>query len=449
MSNKFSLNVIAIPLITFSALALSYTSSYAIEGVESPILANSAQNENTASAADLSGLLKALDEKDKEIADHETRLDQQKQEIEQLKNLVKQLIAQQQNQMKQVATSEATGANSTAKSASAESSTPQKTVSTEDVKHVGLERRQLPKKQPPQIAAVPNEGGVLLAPGKAVIEPSVDYSRSSALRVAIEGFTIIPALSIGSFEISQADRDTLTNSLAFRMGIFKRFELATRIPYVFREDSTLSRPIGTGSSSSLLNNVTGDGIGDVELSGHYQINDGKDGWPFFIGNFRFKSATGQDPFSVAVDPTTGLPLELSTGSGFYAYQPSVTAIYPTDPAVLYSTLGYTLNQARNVGGTYGEIDPGDSINYSVGMGFAINDDTSFSLAYSHDIVMETLQNGSTIPTSDVLQIAQFTTGLSHKVTDRVNINFNLSAGLTDDAPDMRVGIKVPVKFTLW
>jgi hypothetical protein len=32
--------------------------------------------------------------------------------------------------------------------------------------------------------------------------------------------------------------------------------------------------------------------------------------------------------------------QLPTGTGFWAFEPSVTVIYPTDPAVLYTTLNY-------------------------------------------------------------------------------------------------------------
>lgn len=384
-------------------------------------------------------LLQEIERKDAQLSEHEKELAEQRKEIDELKQMMRQFASSKNiPQSRQVSTIAASPAVS-----------PARATAPGVVKHVGLERRPLPKDKPPQIAAVPQDGGVLLTPGKMNLETGFEYSRSSALRVAIEGFTIIPAISIGSFEITSVDRNTITSDISARLGLFKRFEMAVRVPYVYRDETTASRPIGIGSSASVLTNVSGMNIGDIEVSGHYQINEGKNGWPFLIGNLRLKSVTGQDPFSVPLDPTSGLPTELSTGSGFYAVQPSLTVIYPTDPAVLYGSLGYVFNMARKVGGTFGEIDPGDSINYSLGMGFGINEKTSFSLGYSHDIVFETVQNGATIPTSDILHVAQLTTGLSHKINDAVNVNINIGAGLTDDAPDMRFGIKVPVKFDLW
>jgi len=82
----------------------------------------------------------------------------------------------------------------------------------------------------------------------------------------------------------------------------------------------------------------------------------------FIGNLRYKSNTGKGPFEVPTD-SNGQELELPTGSGFSAWQPSVTMIYPSDPVVFYSNLNYIYN----VGATYGgnRIDPGDSIGASL------------------------------------------------------------------------------------
>jgi hypothetical protein len=420
-------------LLTFSALV--------------PLVFASNANAQDNDSSQLQEMLSTIEKREKLIEDHEARLKEQKNEIEALRKQLEAFIKDQEKQNKAQAAA-VKKVEEVAKQEPQPTET-KKTPSSNEVKQVGLERRPIPKEQPPKVAAVPKEGGVLLPPGHMVIEPSFEYTRSSALRVAIEGFTIIPALSIGSFEITEVDRDTLTAAVSARLGIIDDFEISARVPYVYRSDTTATRPLGTSSTAATLSDVDGNDLGDIEVSGHYQINKGQNGWPFLIGNMRFKSRTGRDPFEVALDSSTGLPRELSTGSGFYALQPSITAIYPSDPAVIYGTLGYTYNMKRDIGGTFGEIDPGDSINYGFGVGFAINEDTSFSLSYSHDVVFQTQQNGATIPTSDVLQVVQLTSGVSHRLSDDVNVNLNISAGLTEDAPDMRAGIKVPIKFQAW
>lgn len=313
---------------------------------------------------------------------------------------------------------------------------------------VGVTRKPKSKDHPPEIHAIVDEGGVLLRRGTLVVEPSLEYTRSSALRVAIEGFTIIPALNIGSFSITEVDRDTVTSAIEARYGVTNRIEIGGRVPYVYRSDTALTRPIGAGADSDTLQEATGNNLGDIEVSGHYQINNGKNGLPFFIGNLRFKSRTGEDPFEVDIDPMTGLQTELPTGSGFYSLQPSVTAIFPSDPVVFYTNLGYTVNFERDIGGTVGEIDPGDAVNASFGMGFSINDRSSFSLGYSHDTVFKTQQNGNAIANSQVLQVGSLNLGYAYAVTPNVNVNLNIGAGLTDDAPDARLLLQVPVSFDL-
>ncbi len=315
---------------------------------------------------------------------------------------------------------------------------------------VGTERRteEMEKPQAVEVATLADEGGVLLSKGQLIIDPSLEYSRASTLRVAVEGFTIVPALNIGSFDISQIDRDTYSASLGLRYGLTNRLEISTRVPYVYRNDSTLSRPIGEGVGVERLTDVSGDGIGDLEFGANYQLTNGEGGWPFLVANFRVKSNTGTNPFEVNIDPDTGLQTELPTGSGFWALSPSITAIFPSDPVVFFGNLGYLYNMPNDFGGNTGEIDPGDSISFSFGMGLGINDRTSFNVGYGHSVVFETTQNGNTLPTSDVLQVGSLDLGFSYQVNDSQNLNFTVSAGLTDDAPDVRLVFRAPFSLNL-
>ena len=215
---------------------------------------------------------------------------------------------------------------------------------------VGVERKTEKQKKPEVPSVAVDEGGVLLPKGTVVVEPSLQYSRTSALRVAVEGFTVIPAINVGLFDISEVDRDILTTAVTGRVGITDRLEAELYVPYLWRRDATVGRPIGVGTATDVLSTVEGSGIGDIEVAGHYQINDGKNNWPYFIGNLRVKSTTGKGPFDVPVDAGTGLQTETPTGSGFLAINPSVTMLYPTDPAIFFSNLGYVYNAEKDVGG---------------------------------------------------------------------------------------------------
>ena len=401
---------------------------------------------DTKDKASLNTLLKSLHDETVRLNEQQSMLDEQYKELNIQKSRIDRLRARVSDYLvandavgeHELSEFRAMGAPKDGEAASA----------SDNGENVGLKRKPKKKEKPPEIQALVDEGGVLLRKGTLVIEPSVQYSRSAAVRVAIEGFTIIPALNVGSFDITEVDRDTVTTALTARYGMTNRFEIEGRVPYVFREDSTLSRPIGAGAGTDLLTEIDGDDLGDVEFAAHYQLNKGKHGLPFFIGNLRFKTRTGTHPFEVATNATTGLQEELPTGSGFYSIEPSITAIQPSDPVVFYATLGYLYNFERDFGGNIGEIDPGDSIGTSFGMGFSANERASFSVGYSHDTVFKTTQNDITIPNSDVLQVGSLNFGYAYRVNDRTNINLNVGAGLTDDAPDVNISLRVPVQFDL-
>jgi hypothetical protein len=326
---------------------------------------------------------------------------------------------------------------------SASDSAPQTT------QEVATDRKQVAQSKLPEITLLDNQAGVLLQKGRFVLEPGIEYSNSSATRVDIEGFTIIPALTIGAFQISEVNRDAVTARLTGRLGLTNRLEVDASVPYIYRNDRTRARPFGVGASADRLTEVNGNDIGDVELGAHYQLNYGRQDLPVFIANARFKTTTGTGPFEVPIDPATGLQQELPTGSGFYAFEPSLTGIFPSDPVVFFGNLGYLFNMEEDFGGNIGTINPGDSVNGSAGLSLAMNDKTSMSFSYSHNMVFETEQNGDTIPDSTILQVGSLNIGASYKLRENTSLNFIASAGVTEDAPDIRLMFKVPISFTLY
>ena len=96
--------------------------------------------------------------------------------------------------------------------------------------------------------------------------------------------------------------------------------------------NAMAQTVDTGSG--------GDNIGDIDVTARYQLTNAHGGWPFLIGNLQATAPTGTDPFKVARSPASGVQLEAPTGSGFWSVYPSLTAILPSDPAVLFGSVGY-------------------------------------------------------------------------------------------------------------
>ena len=74
-----------------------------------------------------------------------------------------------------------------------------------------------------------------------------------------------------------------------------------------------------------------------------------------MATLRAKSRSGTGPFEVDIDPTTNLERELPTGSGFWAVQPQLTWLLPSDPAVLFGSVSYLYNFKRDVGRGFGTV----------------------------------------------------------------------------------------------
>jgi hypothetical protein len=161
---------------------------------------------------------------------------------------------------------------------------------------------------------------------------------------------------------------------------------------------------------------------------------------------RVKTRTGKDPFSDNTDPVSGLQSELPTGSGFYGVQPSLTAIYPSDPAVFFGNISYLRSFERDLGGTFGKIKPGDAIGFTMGMGLSLNEKASFSIAYDHATVLRTRQNGLLVPTTSTTQLGSLLFGTSYRLNAKSTFNVTLGVGVTEEAPNVQLTFRVPIEL---
>jgi hypothetical protein len=318
--------------------------------------------------------------------------------------------------------------------------------------------------RPPEIAPLFEQPGVLTPAGKVVVEPSVQYGYSSSNRVSLIGYTIIPALLIGLIDVREVKTTTLTGTMAVRYGVNSRFELELRVPYAYSSTDTVERQIFQGAAEDNVFNASGHNIGDVEMTARYQFNDGGADRPYYIGWLRFKSRTGTDPFSVVTDCVarcaanttgTGLPLQTPTGSGFYAIQPGITWLLPSDPAVFFGNFSYLHNFTRSdvsltlLNGAQqfvGDVHAGDIFGFNFGMGLALNEKASFSIGYDQSIIWPTSQNGQTVVGSVRTTLGTLLVGYSYAITKKTTLNISVGAGLTRDTPDLAVTFRLPIMF---
>ena len=184
--------------------------------------------------------------------------------------------------------------------------------------------------------------------------------------------------------------------------------------------------------------------------------------------------------------------------------PSFTMIYPSDPAVLFANIGYQYTVEDNVNATIldstvqtlragtgdvngngvqdpgetpaifdtdrtvrriGEVDPGDALSFSVGMGLGLNDSVSLSFGYEHSWVfgteteqfvelytngiLDTSASGRSVSESADAQVGLLLMGASVNVRDNVGLNFNVAVGVTSDSPDVQISMRMPLSWELF
>ena len=300
-----------------------------------------------------------------------------------------------------------------------------------------------PDKRNPAIAQIFDQPGVLTPKGKAVLEPSLQFSYSSSNRIALVDYTVIPAILIGLIDIREVKRNTFNATLTGRFGVTNRLEVEARVPCVYRSDTSVGRTFGAGTATATAFSSSDQAIGDVEVTGRYQLNDGGVDKPFFVGSLRFKTRTGKNPFEVETltsiqGLSDGVQTTLPTGSGFYGIQPALTVLFASDPAVFFGTISYLHSVPRsNVmrlqdGGTkdLGKIQPGGVIGFNFGMGLGLNNKSSFSIGYDHASIARTKQYGVSTPDSVRVQLGTMLLGYSYQLNSQRTLSSAACATFT-------------------
>ncbi|MBB4616561.1 transporter [Sphingomonas abaci] len=334
-------------------------------------------------------------------------------------------------------------------------------VPSTPVESVGA--RPAERDRPPEVAVLGSEGSVVTRKGQLTGELQFDYARADRNRALFRGIEIVESVLVGEFNINESRQDIITASAALRYGLTDRLELGVRLPFVQRWDTSVLVPVQGSTNNDAAREIDsstqGNGIGDIEMSARYQILTGRRGLPYLVGNLQVVAPTGSDPFSIR-RLATGEATRAATGAGFWGVSPSVTAILPSDPAVLFGTIGYTRNFGRAVDTvitpvriTY--VKPGDALSFSAGIGIALNERTSLNLGYAHTWAFGTrtrtslLDPGPMDPdfvesTSRDLQLGRLLFGVTYRATDRASINWSVEVGATDDAADVRSVLRLPL-----
>lgn len=286
-------------------------------------------------------------------------------------------------------------------------------------------------------------GGVLLPRWKWQIEPGLDWTHISSDRVNISGYTVFNSIVIGTIRVDDVSRDIGSFSLSGRVGLPRRTQLDLRIPYQYRVDR---ETLGVGTADLRDQITEGGHLGDIEATASWQPFVAKGIIPATILRLRARFPTGESAFEIPrISTGAGGQTKLvrpPSGSGHYVLEPGFTAVWRSDPLVLFlgASRSFPIKREYPV---FGTIEPGETTSFFAGLNLAVNERSSLNLSFSNQLTASTRQNGLKLigtPTND----ARLGIGGSFGLTETQSVSVTFQMGLTDQSPAYAISIGVPL-----
>ncbi|MDR8015953.1 transporter [Pseudomonas guguanensis] len=267
----------------------------------------------------------------------------------------------------------------------------------------------------------------LLKKGERTLTYGFDYSllRDTQIQTVRTGQNVFSV--IGQSEAQH----TFTNSFTFDYGVWDNLTFSMRLPFVAKYDTERD-----------LNSYS---LGDISASFRWQPWSSVRGRPVTTLFATLGLPTGDSPYDVSLDNG------LATGNGYYSLGVGANMSYVIDPVVLFGSLGYTYNlpirdadQVRG-GRLLEEVEPGSSLSLSMGFAYALSYDVSLatSLQMAHNLAPTFKFSDVTLEGNEQTSaVMNFSLGL--RTAPNTIVNVNAGFGMTEDSPDVLLGISMPL-----
>ncbi|MDF1780453.1 MAG: transporter [Alcanivoracaceae bacterium] len=270
----------------------------------------------------------------------------------------------------------------------------------------------------------------LLRAGEIGMNFGADYSYYRDDRIDIN---IDDSGNITRFRIENDAQHAFGASLSFDYGIWNNLTFNTNLPVSYKYDTQ--------------KDVSQAALGDVSFGLRYQPFPVKIGATNTTLFGTFSTATGDSPYEI------NTANEVSSGKGYYSIGGGVSMSKVVDPVVLFGSVGYThafdisgLDQSRGGNRKLTDVETGDSLSFSMGLAYSLSYEVSLSASYQQSYNFETgfvFDNGDFIPSEDsTSSVVNMSLGL-RTAKNRV-VNFSFGYGLTEDSPDVLLGLSIPV-----
>ena len=294
-------------------------------------------------------------------------------------------------------------------------------------------------------------------------EVGVSYAHFDDARVNLSGFLALDAIFLGLISIDETRADVVTTDFTARMGIDDRLQFDVNVPYLVRRSYYQSGGAGGNASGLVAATVWDAGLGDVSFGASYRLLTETFTRPDVVANVRVKAPTGRHPFGIELVDVAGsegnlkVPEELAFGTGVWSSAVGVSVLKSLDPLVVFGSINYFRNFEESFvdideapGDQPGRVKLGDSIQYGAGVAFALNERSSLSTSFTQRFVRGTRlrrdeADWQTVIGSDA-NVALMNFGATFALAEKVSLLGSVSIGMTADAPDMVVSIRLPIRY---
>lgn len=295
------------------------------------------------------------------------------------------------------------------------------------------------------------------------LELGMTYSHFDNARINLNGFLALDSIFLGKISIDQLRADVLTADLTGRFAPNDRLQLDVNVPYLYRHSNFQSGGAGGAATSLSEKSVSDHGLGDISFGASYRILKETQRRPDLVLAARVKAPTGRHPFGVELIEVPGtegnlaVPDRLAMGSGVWGASIGASVLKTIDPMVVFGSLTYFHNFPRAFddideaeGDQPGKVRIGNAIQYGAGVAFALNDRSSLSFSFSQRLIARTKvrRDGEDFQTIIGSQgnVGLVNIGGTFALTQRLSLISTVGIGLTQDAPNMVVGLRAPFRF---
>ncbi|QIO05162.1 putative pilus system protein FilC [Acinetobacter shaoyimingii] len=264
------------------------------------------------------------------------------------------------------------------------------------------------------------------------------YYRDSQINAAIDDRIV------SQLRIDEDANHTITNTFSAQYGLRDNLTLSASVPFVAKSDS--------------LKDTTTAGLGDISFGARWEPFPLKAGRLPLILFGSVSTKTGDSPYEINPEK------DLQTGKGYYSVGLGASTRKYIDPVVLFASVSASygfketgLNQIRGGGNANGEggdgkyrildtFDPGISGGFSFGFAYSFNYDVSLTMSYQQSFNTNAKYSYTTGESFNAAlqSSAMFSVALGVRVSPETIVNGTIGIGLTEDAPDITLGLSFPL-----